>query len=170
MVIYTPKHSPLAALDPNIFIKNVQFLGARGNKGAIQIDYIRRIINNNRTIVTEEERRNPVIFDKPCKNFIEAEISIVTGGDSAKWLSGGNFDFKTNSGSGYFLQLRYPDYDDPVKEAISIIRGMGFACYPGKKSTTCFLAGKEPSDEEKINLLTQVCESVKEKMPISNGP
>lgn len=154
-------------MGPNIFVKNVQFLGTQGNKGAIQIDYIQRIINNNRTNVTEEERRNPVIFDKPCKNFIEAEISIVTGRDSAKWLSGGNFDFKTNSGSGYILHLRYPENDTPLKEAVSIIRSMGFACFPGSKSTTCFLAGEEPSDEGKIKLLTDVCENVKAKMPLT---
>lgn len=155
-------------MDPNIFVKSVQFLGTQGNKGAIQIDYIQRIINNNRTDVTEEERRKPVIFDKPCKNFVEAEISIVTGRDSAKWLSGGNFDFKTNTESGYVMHLRYPDYDEPAKEAIAIIRSMGFACYPGKKSTTCFLAGKEPSENEKIKLLTEVCETVKAKMPVQN--
>lgn len=154
-------------MEPNIFVKSVQFLGAQGDKGAIQIDYLQRIINNNRINVTEEERRNPVIFDKPCKNFIEAEISIVTGRDSAKWRSGGNFDFKTNSGSGYILHLRYTENDAPVKEAVSIIRGMGFACYPGSKSTTCFLAGKEPSDEGKIKLLDEVCETVKAKMPLS---
>lgn len=144
----------------------MQFLGVQENKGAIQIDYVHRIINNNRTNVTEEERRNPVICDKPCKNFIEAEIAIVTGRDSAKWLSGGNFDFKTNTGWGYVIHLRYPEYDEPVKEAISIIRSTGFACYPGKKSTTCFLAGKEPNDTEKIKLLTETCETVKNRMPI----
>lgn len=144
----------------------MQFLGIHENKGAIQIDYVQRIINNNRTIVTEEERRNPVIFDKPCRNFIEAEISIVTGRDSAKWISGGNFDFKTNTGSGYVIHLRYPDYDEPVKKAISIIRNVGFACYPGKKSTTCFLAGKEPSNEGKTKVLTEVCETIKTRMPI----
>jgi hypothetical protein len=151
-------------LNPNIFIKKVQFLGVQDQKAAVQIDYIQRIINNNRTNVTEEDRRNPLIFDKPCKNFIEAEISIVSGTDSAKWLSGGDFDFKTNSGSGYILQLRYPDFDEPVKEAISIIRGMGFACYPGKKSTTCFLAGKEPSEADKMNLLTEIGKTVQSKM------
>lgn len=146
----------------------MQFLGAHGNKGAIQIDYIQRIVNNNRTDITEEERRNPVIFDKPCKNFIEVEISIITGRDSARWLSGGNFDFKTNTGSGHVLHLRYPDYDEPVKEAISIIRGMGFACYPGRKSTTCFLAGKEPNESEKIELLNEVCKTIEAKMHVQN--
>jgi hypothetical protein len=157
-------------MDPNIFVRNVQFLGTQGNKGAIEIDYIQRIINNNRTNTTEEERRNPVIFDKPCKNFIELEISTVSGKDSAKWLSGGNFEFKTNSGSGYILQLRYPEYDEPVKEAISIIRGSGFACHPGKKSTTCFLARKDPDDEGQARLLREICETVSTKMPLSTEP
>jgi hypothetical protein len=76
------------------------------------------------------------------------------------------FGFKTNIGSGYAIHLRYPDYDEPVKEAISIIRSTGFSCYPGKKNTTCFLAGEEPSDEGKIRLLTEVCEKIKSKMPI----
>jgi hypothetical protein len=44
---------------------------------------------------------------------------------------------------------------------------MGFACYPGSKSTTCFLAGKEPNDNEKDKILRQVCEATKEKMPLS---
>ena len=157
-----------ARLEPNIFIKNVQFLGIQGNKGALQIDYIQRIINNNRTNVTEEEHRNPVIFDKQCKNFIEAEITIVSGRDSARWLSGGNFDFKTNTGSGYVLHLRYPEYDGPIKEAISIVRNAGFACYPGKKSTTCFLAGREPNDEDRARLLKETCETIEKKMPINS--
>jgi hypothetical protein len=156
-------------LEPNVFIKNVQFLGGMqddNNKKAavIQIDYIQRIINNNRIDVTGEERRHPVIFDKPCKNFIEMEISITTGRDSARWLSGGNFDFKTNTGSGYIVQLRYPDYDGPIKEAIAIIRGMGFTCYPGKKSTTCFLAGREPDCEGQARLLRDMAETVTSKM------
>ena len=157
-------------MDPNIFVRNVQFLGIQGNKGAIEIDYIQRIINNNRTNVTEAERRNPIIFDKKCKNFIELEISIVSGRDSAKWLSGGNFDFKTNSGSGYILHLRYPEFDDPVKEAISIIRGSGFACYPGKKSTTCFMADREPDSEGQARFLKEICETISSKMLISQGP
>jgi hypothetical protein len=152
-------------LEPNFFIKNVESLGREGDKkAAIQIDYIQRIINNNRTTVTEEERRNPVIFDKRCKNFIELEISIVNGTDSAKWLSGGNFDFKTNAGSGYVLQLRYPEYDAPVKEAISIIRGMGFSCYPGKKSTTAFHPGKEPDADGQSELLSKVADTVVSKL------
>lgn len=157
-------------MDPNIFIKQVQFLGTEGNRGAVQIDYIQRIINNNRTMVTEEERRNPVIFDKKCRNFIEFEISIAGGRESARWLSGGNFDFRTNSGSGYVLQLKYPDYDEPVKEIIGIVRGVGFACYPGKKSTTCFMAGKEPDVEGQARLLKETCEQVCAKMPISEDP
>ncbi len=154
-----------AHLEPNFFIKNAQFLGTQGDiKAAVQIDYIQRIINNNRITVTEEERRNPVIFDKPCKNFIEMEISIIDGHDSARWLSGGNFDFKTNTGSGYFVQLRYSDYDAVVKEAIAIIRGMGFTCYPGKKSTTCFLPGKEPNTDGQSIVLKDVAETVAQRL------
>ncbi len=155
-------------MDPNLHIRNVQLLGIRENKAAIQIDYSYRIINNNRLDVTEEERRNPVIFDKQCKNFIEMEVGIVSGHESAKWLSGGNFDFKTNTGSGYVIQLRYPDYDGPIKEAIAIIRSLGFSCYPGKKSTTCFLAGKEPDNEGHAPLLLkQVADAIVSKMAVS---
>jgi hypothetical protein len=151
-------------MEPNTFIKDVKLLGIDRNKAAIQLDYIHRIINNGRMDVSEEERRNPVIFDKPCRNFIEMDISIVNGRDSAKWLSGGNFDFNTNTGTGFVIQLRYPDYDAPIKEAIAIIRGLGFSCFPGKKSTTCFLAGKEPDDEGQAKLLAEVAEAITSKM------
>ncbi len=152
-------------MEPNIFVKNVEFLGKQDNKkAAIQIDYIYRIINNNRTNVTEEEIRNPVVFDKQCKNFIELEISIINSRDSAKWLSGGNFDFKTNNGSGYHVQVRYPDYDGVIKEAIGILRTIGLACYPGKKSTTCFLAGRDPNPEEQSKLLDEISQTVTSKL------
>lgn len=155
-------------MDPNLHIQNVQFLGVQGNKAAIQVDYVYRIVNNNRSNVSEEERRNPVIFDKQCRNFIEIEVGIVSGHESARWLSGGNFDFKTNAGAGYVIQLRYPDFDGPIRETIAIIRGLGFSCYPGKKSTTCFLAGKEPGNEGQAQLLLkQVADALVSKMPVS---
>lgn len=153
-------------MEPNIFVKNVQFLGKQGdNRAAIQIDYIYRIINNNRTNVTEEEICNPVIFDKQCKNFVELEISIIDSRDSAKWLSGGNFDFKTNNnGSGYHVQVRYSDYDGLMKGVIAILRGIGLVCFPGNKSTTCFLAGKEPRIAEQSKILDDISMTLTSKL------
>ena len=79
--------------------------------------------------MSEEERKNPVIFKKEVQNCIILKMSIKNK-DSAKVLSGGNFDFNDSTGEGYHLTIKYTDYDDAAKMAIKTIRESKLHVYP----------------------------------------
>ncbi|MGH9992286.1 MAG: hypothetical protein ACREBU_09720 [Nitrososphaera sp.] len=137
------------------------------DRASILIQHVRRIVNNNKSpeAWTEEERKNPVIFDKQIQTFVSMAISIVRDKESARVLSGGNFDFKDSAGAGYFLVLKYIDNDDAVKEVLRSVReGCGFSCIAGPTSASCFLAANDPADKEKEATMRKICDVLKGRL------
>jgi hypothetical protein len=146
----------------SIEIQAIQVIPKDDGYASILIRYVQTIVNQNRLMVTEEERRNPVIFKKEVQNYITVKMSIAKNKDSAKVLSGGNFDFKDSSGQGYHMTIKYTEFDEAAKLVIKTIRESGFACLPSRNSTTCFIDQPEPTEEGRDNILQSVCEKVGE--------
>jgi hypothetical protein len=145
---------------PTPEIKGIQIMIKDDGYATVLVKYIKTIINQNRLMVTEEERKNPVIFKKEVQNYITLKMSIAKNKESAKALSGGNFDFKDSTGEGYHLTIRYTDYDEAAKVMIKTIRESNFACLPSRISTTCFMDRASPSDEERDSILRELCDRI----------
>jgi SAM-dependent methyltransferase len=141
-------------------IKGIQVMLKDDGYATALVKYIKTIINQNRLTVTEEERKNPVIFKKEVQNYITLKMSIAKNKESAKVLSGGNFDFDDSTGEGYHLTIKYTDYDDVVKTVIKTIRESNFACLPSRTSTTCFMNRASQSDDERDSILKELCSKI----------
>ncbi len=140
-------------------IKGVQVMIKDNAYATVLVKYVQTIVNPKRIMVTEETK-SPVIFKKEVQNYITLKMSIAKNKDSAKVLSGGNFDFKDSMGEGYHPAIKYNDYDDAAKMVINTIRESNFACLPSKNSTTCFLDKAEPSEEERDIILQEICKKI----------
>lgn len=121
----------------------------------VLVQHIHRIINNKRpSSWTEEEKRNPRVFDKQVQTYITMTLAVTKNKESAKVLSGGNFDYKDASGSGYYRELKYMDNDGAVKEVVRCIRGgCRFRCIPGRNSSSCFLNDEMVEETKKGKIM-----------------
>ncbi|MCI0558775.1 MAG: hypothetical protein MN733_09785 [Nitrososphaera sp.] len=92
-------------------------------------------------------------------------MSIARNKESGTVLSGGNFDFKNTSDSGYLLELRYIDNNEAVKEVVKAVRdGCGFSCIPGHNSTSCFLPDPNAFTAENDSKLQEVFDVLDERL------
>ena len=145
------------------WLRDYQIKLKEDGRASVLINHIQRIVNNNKTpgAWTDEERKNPVIFDKQIQTYISLAIAAAKNKESGTVLSGGNFDFKDSTGSGYLLELQYIDNNQAVKEVVKAIReSCGFACIPGHNSTSCYLAERDASEPSKDSALQKVCEAL----------
>jgi hypothetical protein len=149
------------------WLRDYQIRPKGQGKANILIHHVQRIINNNKTpsAWTEEERRNPVIFDKQIQTFITMSIVIAKKKESGTGFSGGNFDFKDSSDSGYILELKYIDSNEGVVEVVKAVRERcGFSCITGRNSTSCYLADPNANDAAKESIMQTVCDALEDNL------
>lgn len=131
------------------------------------LQYVHRITNNNKSPESwnAAERNNPVVFDKEVQTYISMTLFVVKDNESGKVISGGNFDFKDNAGPGYYLELKYKENDDAVKEVVRCVREeCKFSCIAGKTSASCFLNNRDAEEGMKEKVMQSICEALEQHL------
>jgi hypothetical protein len=150
-----------------MMLYNCEVRQKSGDSAAVILQYVHKIINNNKSPEswTAAEKNNPVVFDKQVQTYISLTLAVVKNKESGKVISGGNFDFKDNSGHGYYLELKYKENDDAVKEVVRCIREeCKFSCITGKTSASCFSSDQSAEDGMKEQIMQKICDTLEKNL------
>jgi hypothetical protein len=108
-------------------------------------------------IPMQKSKREIGIFE----NTLIVQIYIRYGRQFVRTISGGNYDFMSGTDTGYLVTVSCQADDDYLlKNTITLMRKMSFACHMSNYSAYCFLADKIPTLAGQKELLDRICQSI----------
>lgn len=138
-------------------------------QAVIEVNYLKSQKINTKVFVSNQEQfsdnqpiRSRKFEESIDRNFVTLKMEIKRyDRQFAHTVSGGNYDFYTQSPVGYLLYVTLEKNDKQLMaRVIKILRENNFGCLPSDYSAHCSYADKNPTEEGGIELLKRVSKSI----------